>query len=404
MKKPYYIRLVAVVLAAYLSGCASTQQTSKGQNPLQQALVREATLTGSYAVAPEDRYFSATVASSASPKVVAHEGVYQVTVPIASGIPAECFVYHDALDSASTLNMLVGDPLIDMAKTQIIKIDAGAFGQRPYLYHEKLYITDENVAGVLKGIVIPTETSTLACLHDEAGYSETFREMAASFASSIVLSGAAGENWTHEEVLVWRLHDMNIGFTVNRADTDADGDIKSTVETAMMIPRSATEAMTHDEYNITFEQPNGELINGRYAEAENGEVKVSVSLDRNGQGGYQVGGVFQGKEIDAPLESATGIYGPYYQHREMIRAANPASGQPRAMSVDAYVPSANPLQTIEIDVKPTGARVDGLPEYELLFSGLKATSVVDDKGQKSMTVNMGALELQLTRAYISSKD
>ena len=48
---------------------------------------------------------------------------------------------------------------------------------------------------------------------------------------------------------------------------------------------------------------------------------------------------------------------------------------------------------------PTGARLDGLPEYQLAFSGVKATGVVDDKGQKSMTVKMGPLELQLSRAY-----
>ena len=83
----------------------------------------------------------------------------------------------------------------------------------------------------------------------------------------------------------------------------------------------------------------------------------------------------------------------------MIRAANPATGQPRALSVDSYVPSANPLQTVRFELTPTGARLDGLPEYQLAFSGVKATGVVDDKGQKSMTVKMGPLELQLSRAY-----
>ncbi|NNJ95174.1 MAG: hypothetical protein HKP57_10550, partial [Halobacteria archaeon] len=179
------------------------------------------------------------------------------------------------------------------------------------------------------------------------------------------------------------------------------GDIMSVVETALMIPRNAQQTMTHDEYNLTFEQPDGTLINGRYAEAENGQIKVSVSVDINGQEGYRVSGNFQGKSIDAPLQTAASVTGPYYQYRQMVQAANPASGQPRALVLDTYVPSANPLETIAMEANPTGVKVGGLPEYEMLFAGLKATGLVDDKGQTSMKVKMGTLELQLSRAYIN---
>ena len=406
MKNSVIYSLVTTILAAYLAGCATTGSTaassaSGGQSALQQALAREGTLSGSYRAAAGDGFFSATVAGSGRPVVQAHEGVYQVTVPIAADIPAECFVYHEALDSASTLSQLIDDPLSDMPKTQIVKIDAGTFGDVPYLYEEKLYVTAENAAGVLKGIVVPFESTLLACLHDSAGYSETFMKMAASFASSLVLHNAEEENWKHEEILVWKLKDMNIGYTVNRAAPDESGDIMSVVETAMMIPRTAQQTMTHDEYNLTYEQPDGALINGRYAEAENGEVNVSVSVNVNGQNGYHVSGTFKGKSINAPLKAAAGVTGPYYQYQEMVRAANPASGLPRSLVLDTYVPSANPLETIQMEANPTGVKVGGLPEYEMLFAGLKATGLVDDKGQTSMTVKLGTLELQLSRAYIN---
>mgnify|MGYP001820191539 CR=1 FL=1 len=406
MKISIIYSLVTAAMVTLLVGCAATGSTtaasaSGGQSPLQQALAREATLSGSYRTAAGDGFFSATVAGSGRPVVQAHEGVYQVTVPMAADIPAECFVYHQALDAASTLSQLIDEPLADMPKTQIVKIDAGTFSDVPYLYEEKLYVTGENAAGVLKGIVVPFESTLLACLHDSAGYSETFMKMAASFASTLVVHGAEEENWSHEEILVWKLKDMNIGYTVNRAAPDKDGDIMSVVETAIMIPRSAEQTMTHDEYNLTYEQSDGTLINGRYAEAENGQVNISVSVDVNGQDGYHVSGTFMGKPLNAPLKAAAGVTGPYYQYREMVRAANPASGQPRPLVLDTYVPSANPLATIEMEANPTGAKVGGLPEYEMLFAGLKATGLVDDKGQTSMTVKMGTLELQLSRAYIN---
>ena len=69
---------------------------------------------------------------------------------------------------------------------------------------------------------------------------------------------------------------MKVGFTSSRAIPDENGDIKNVIETALLIPRSENEALTHDEYNVTWEQANGELINGRYSEAENGELKVNV--------------------------------------------------------------------------------------------------------------------------------
>ncbi len=403
MKKPSIVKAVAVFLAVCLSGCATTPQTSQLPDFLQEALAREATLPGEYTVSPEDGFFSAKIAGSARPEVTVREGVYQVTIPIATDIPAECFVYHEALDSAATLSQLIELPLSDMPRTEILEIDAGTFGQVPYLYQERLYLTERKTAGVLKGIVMPFDSSLLACLHDTAGYGETFRQMAASFANTLVLRDAARQDFVHEEVLLWKLRDMNIGYTLNRAEPDTVGDIKSTVETALLLPRSADETLARDEYNVIREQANGDLISGRYAEAENGEIKVSINLDRVEQGGYRVEGTFQGKAIDAPLKATSGVIGPYHQHREMVRAANPGSGQPRGLSVDAYVPSANPLQTVTFDLNPTGARLGGLPEYELSFSGLKATGVVDDKGQKSMTVKMGPLELQLSRAYVNSQ-
>lgn len=403
MKIHRIVKTSFLLIAAALSGCATTQQTSQAPDFLQQALARETTLSDQYSVVAKDGFFSANVVGSGQPKITPHEGFYQVTVPIATETPVECFVYHDAMDSAATLSRLIDQPLSDMPKTQILKINAGAFGQVPYLYQEQLYLTEQKLAGVLKGIVVPFQSSLLACLHDTVGYSETFQKIAASFANTLVLRDEPQEDFVYEEVLLWQLRDMNVGYTVNRAVPDTEGRVRSTVETAVLFPRSASETMAHDEYNVTHEESDGDLISGRYAEAENGEIKMLISLDRVEGGGYQVEGTFQGKEINAPLQAASGVAGPYHQHRQMVRAANPPSGQPHAMSVDAYVPSANPLQPIRFDVNPTGGRVGGLPEYELLFSGLKATGVVDDKGQKYMTVKMGPLKLQLSRAYVNNR-
>ena len=403
MNKLHIDTAVAVILSAWLCGCTSTGDITPGQISLQDALAREATLTGSYTVTAADRFFSATVSSSASPAVTPHEGFYQISIPIDAEIPAECFVYKNALDSATTLRSLLNGMLDDFSRTRILKIDAGTFEQLPYLYQESQYLTEQHAVGVLKGIVVPLDSSTLACIHDEPGYSETFTQMVGSLAASLQISDSERGGWKYQEILVWQLRDLNVGYTINRVGRDSDGDIKSIVETAIIIPRKSDETMTHDGYDVTYEKENGELINGRYSEAENGDITLSINLEKTERGSYRVSGQFQGKAIDSQLNSATDLVGPYYQYIELIKAANPAKGEPRALSANTYIPSANPLQTITIEAQPTGQRVGDLPEYAMRFSGMKATSVIDAIGQKAVRVQMGPLELKLSRVYTDGR-
>jgi hypothetical protein len=401
MNKRRVAIIVAVVQVAWLCSCASTPDTVASRTTLKDALTREATLPELYTVAPDDHFFTATVSGSASPRITPHEGFYQLTVPINSQVAAECFVYQNALDPATTLKKLVAKMLAGFTKTSILKIDAGTFDQRPYLYQESVYMTKQGAAGVLKGIVVPIGSSTLACLHDEPGYSETFRQMVGDLAGSMRITDAAPESWKYQEILVWQLRDLNVGYTANRAAKTADGKIKSITETAIVIPRTSHETMTLDGYDVTYEKENGELVSGRYAEAENGNITLSVNLEKTGGRRYRVSGQFQGKAIDSQLDSATGLVGPYYQYLELVRAAHPGDGKPRALSTDAYIPSANPLQTIAVEAQPTGKRVENLPEYSVLFAGMKATSVIDASGQKSVALRMGTLELKLSRVYTS---
>ncbi|MEN8205483.1 MAG: hypothetical protein ABFS24_05670 [Pseudomonadota bacterium] len=395
--------LVAIIMITGLGGCASTGDIAASQNLLQDALAREATLTESYSVTAEDRFFSATVSGSDRPTITSHEDFYQLSVPIASEIAAECFVYTDALDSAATLKSMLGELLAGFSKTGILQIDAGTFDQLPYVYQESLYITEQGAAGVLKGIVVPVGMSTLACLHDEPGYRETFRQMVGGLAGSLRIDSAAPENWKFQEILVWRLRDLKVGFTVNSIGETDDGEIKSVVETAVIIPRTAEETITHDGYDVILEKESGELVAGKYAEATSGELTLSINLEQIPEGGYRVSGQFQGKEIDSRLDSATDPVGPYHQLLELVRAAYPDGGKPRPLSIDVYIPSASPLQTIAVEAKPTGQQIGGLPEYAMLFGGMKATSVIDDLGQHAVTLQMGPLELQLNREYVNGQ-
>lgn len=404
MKARCMVAAATLILVAWLHGCASTGGGGDAaQNPLQQAMAREATLGGTHAVGAEDRFFTATVAASAGPVVAMHEGFYQLSVPIGGEIPAECLLYRDALDSATTLSKLIDELLADFAQTRIVKIDAGTFGALPYLYQETLYLTESRAAGVLKGIVVPVGDSTLACLHDEPGYNRTFVDMVGGLAGSLRIGAAEPEAWKFREILIWQLQDMNVGFTINRVGHPDGGEIRSEVETAVVLPRSAQETLTLDGYDVVFETGDGELVTGRYAEATSGELTLSVNIEKTAPHSYRVSGEFQGKAVNTQLQPDAALVGPYRQYVDLVRAAYPGDGRPRALSVAAYVPSANPLDTLAVEAQPTGQTVDELPEYDMLFGGLKATSLIDRRGAKTMTVRLGALEMQLNRAWIEGQ-
>ena len=407
MKKYLYTFSTALLIAFVLGACATPNQSSPAKNNVQvqldQAQKREANITKNYQMDSGDNFFTAKITGSNQPVLHSHELYYQVSVPIGADINAECFVYHEAYDTAVSLMRLLDGSLGEMQKTKIHNIDAGTFNDVPYLYQENMYFTKSRTVGILKAISIPLDSSLLLCMHDTPGYRNTFKKMASSFARSINIQHAAKENWQREEILVWTLRDMKVGYTSSRAVPDENGDIKNVIETALLIPRSENEALSHDEYNLTWELPNGELLSGRYSEAENGELKVNVTLNSNEQGAYHVSGLFQGKQIDSPLKTRESLDGPFHQQREMVRAAAPANGQSKPLQINTYVPSMNPLETMELNAMPTGELVDGHPEYEMLFLGMKATTVVDGLGSKSMDLEMGPLNIQLSRAYINER-
>ena len=406
MKKYIYVIITSLLIAFVLSACASpvlnSSKANKTSSQIDQALEREANISKSFQVDTGD-FFTANIIGSNQPKLIEHEEYYQVSVPIGADINAECFVYNTAYDTAASLMRLFDGSLGAMEKTKIHHIDAGTFKDMPYLYQENMYLTKQNTVGVLKAISIPLESSLLLCIHDTPGFRNTFKKMASSFARTIDIQHATKENWQREEILVWTLHDMKVGFTSSRAVPAENGDIKNVIETALLIPRSEDEALTHDEYNLTWEQPNGELLSGRYSEAENGELKVNVTLKSNEKGAYHVSGLFQGKEIDSPVNTTKSIDGPFHQQREMVRVATSEKGQSKPLQINSYVPSLNPLETMELNAKPTGELVDGHPEYEMQFLGMKATSVVDDQGHKEMDLEMGQLNIQLSRAYLNER-
>ena len=223
MVKP---RIFPVVCLLLLAGCATSGVASPQKVSFGEARGREVNTLSAHKIASPDQFFSATVSAASVPQVTPTEELYQITIPVDTQMPVECLVFKAENDSAATLRTIVGEMLSDLPKNRVLAVDAGTFEHLPYLYQETLYASAEG-AGTLKGLVVPLPSASVVCVHDEVGYANTFKRVVGSLVTSLSMNNANSQNGRYYEVLIWKLRDMNVGYTTNRFVGLAGGETRS---------------------------------------------------------------------------------------------------------------------------------------------------------------------------------
>ncbi len=393
------LAIYITVLSLTLSACATNKSQPTGNKSVfDTAREREAVQLKHYPLSIDNKSLVADVLAASKPTVENLEEYYYVSIPISTQQPVECLVYKDDIDPASSLKNIMTEMLAELPQNRILDVDAGTFQHMPYLSQESLYITNK-MAGTLKGMVIAESPAPIICFHDEVGYRETFKKTASSLATSLKISGVGANQWQYSEVAIWQIKDMRVGFTVNQIAKHDKGDATSYTFTSMIIPRSESESMSMDSYDVTHENSSGLLLEGIYVDVENGEIQHSIELTRANDGSYRAKGEFQGKKINSVVSKNMKLAGTYHQTRALIKAAQSKVADIRSLSFDSYAPSANPVKPMKVVLKPTGNTVEQMPEYDLNFSGINATGTVDRHGVNRMTLLMGPIEMKVSRVY-----
>jgi hypothetical protein len=378
------------------------------------ARAREATLPEAGAVASKDGRFKARVPAQFQGDIVEEQGSYSVELGLGAGVePMYCEVYPEGIDLAHGITTLSAATFEVIAKSQgriegreLERTNAGWNGAAAFLQADWVYLVKvdgDNRLGALKQIIFERDDATLYCGHNEIGYARTFERVAHEFARTLEWAGAAPAA-RYSEVVAVRLGDRTLGVGRLSVTRDEDGDDRVVTSLSMLLPVTQSEVRSHDEVQVEFVGPDGEMLNAIQVSNQNGELDANLKLDPHEDGGWLVSGELKGKPVDARIVEGEGpatTLAQYALHRELLQGEKPVGRTLEYVTWSDEDPTVFTPQT----VKPV-ARIDGdLWSAQIASSGLLIDAVFDSKDGSAIRaqVPLGPLVAQFERVAVSGR-
>jgi hypothetical protein len=303
------LRRLALLIA--MLNCGAAAWAADEPKWLQDARVREGKLAKPREIKSKDGWLRASVPGKLVGDIEVEEGAYTITFDIGAETPIRCEVIVGSYDQASLLRTVANQAFEDLEPVQgkieakeLEYTDAGAFGVNPYLQAHWIYVANDgkqSAVGMLKQLTTEKLGHGIYCAHLEIGYTKTFHDAARAFTESLVAppdEKQAAPYFT--EISVASLGGIRVGYAVTTLTRDAEGDSKTEVESALIMPSPGGGMESEDSFQIEWIQADGSLINAQQVEVENGELATNVSLNFN-ETQWVVDGEVQGKKVTLKL-------------------------------------------------------------------------------------------------------
>ena len=324
---------------------------------------------------------------------------------IEAGSPLECYIYTTALDLGSLTNLLVENNMAAVAEgaggtvgvRNVHYTDAGVVAGHPYLALEWIYtvVAGEQVhIGFTKVRAAIKGDMAFACTHNYLGYRDTFARAFSGFVENTEYEVAAPAPY-YEEVAQLDYNGFGAGVVYFSFTEDEEGDIKMFSSEASIMPVDSSTIMTTDGITISYTRPDGELINSRKVNVQNGEVVSNLSLQRNDAGAWVSGGTLQGKEISAELDAAVS---PASELRLITTARDLFAGTETSTTLDIWVPSADPTRFLQTTLTRDDSEVKGRANVTL--GPLSYVGTFDQYGNmEDAVMSIGSLTVNVERIW-----
>lgn len=307
---------------------------------------------------------SAKMPGKPDPVQAIDDGWYFIS-DIKAGSPLECYIYTTALDLASLTNILAENNVAAVAQGSggeigvrgIHHTDAGVVDGLPYLALEWIYTVTSDTqtqVGFTKIRAAAKGDIAFACSHNYLGYRETFAKAFSGFVENAEYEVTTPTPY-YEEIALLDYNGLGHGVAYFSFTEDEDSDIQMIATEASIIPVDASTIVTSDGITISYTRPDGELINSIDVAVQNGEVVSNLSLQRNDAGAWISGGVLQGKEIETELD---GALSPTSELRLITTARDLFAGPATSVTLDVWVPSADPTQFLQTTFTRDDAEVE----------------------------------------------
>jgi hypothetical protein len=342
-----------LLLGVAMGGCAGARQdaTHVGATAvpgtrlnLDELLGREVRPLPQRRVAFPNPTWSAKVEAEGSPAVSQLESTTVVDIPIGTQDPVRCYVYADDVDPGGTLGRVLGDASKQVEYERILPVEVMVAAEAPALQVAALYTTQgplgDPVAGQLELLFHALPGHPVMCMHDELGYTKSFRRVALGFSSSLRTELAPpAPRWL--EVQVARIGSTPVGFTRRALVATEAGGARTLETSSFMLPMADRTWVFEDEGSYAELDSAGRIQHAVFAQFSGGRELLNLSI-RRFDGGYQVQGKRAGEHVSAAFRTRDpqGLPGPTLVGRWL--------GQNDRVEVEEFRPNLNPAEPVTV--------------------------------------------------------
>jgi hypothetical protein len=303
-----------------------------------------------------------SVPARKAPAVSKEDGFETVTADIGGSQPATCFVYDDRIDAAGSYHAMIGSIVeasgVEPRAAELV--DVANVNGSPLLLFHVVYAAKQNGQqgnGLLKLAIFPHDVTSLACVHDEPGFVETFRRAATALAASLRKGThrAPRDTASFAELHVARIQGRPAGFQEQRIEAQKDGTRKLVVVSTQLFNRSPTDLVGGDNQDVTVAAADGTLVSHVSVEVEGGEVSEQLKLERDGKTlSYAYSGTVSGKKLEGRFQAAKPLATDLLLARRFGRKhGNVPPAEERQLE---WIPSVDPRSASEVVYRGDPAR------------------------------------------------
>jgi hypothetical protein len=230
------LRRALLVLVSLCAACASQSAATRAEAPaeappapaeaapaeappapldVKALFAREVEPLAPQAFSSPEAGFSGQVEASAPVTVLRGEGYTQLTIPVGTDMPLECFVYDERRDAAGTLQGVVQSVGEELTLRMVRPSGVAVLKEAPALFLELVYSSERDgkpSAGHVKLMVHADNSLPVLCTHDEPGYTESFRRIASGLATALEPSQPRYPTPRYSEVQVMKVQGLPVGF------------------------------------------------------------------------------------------------------------------------------------------------------------------------------------------------
>jgi hypothetical protein len=342
------------------------------------------------------------VESSTPPKGAAGEDSIKFEFPLAHA-NVTCFVYPGQIDPGTQVLKIPRAMAGKFDVRSVTAKDVVVVGDDVAIFVEAQYLvkTQQGQAlGDLKAMVYTGSTpgTPMLCVHDELGYTDTFKRVTLGMAASLKRTGVAPRTQKYLEIYVEKLNGNPTGFSRERIVEGANGVVFEQISTDL-IPRSPVDLGATDTAIAEIWDRTGGISEIHYAHGEGEEVDTMV-LKRVGANGYSYDGTHHGKKVhgDFKTKGARGLRTQVEEHAAIRALLSSKEKAKSDLRFEMYSPGIDPTAPVEERVQVV-SRADR--KVTVNMGELQIAEVLDENGKMARgEMPIGRVSLTMERVLV----